>query len=57
MNINIYRNFPGNCEDALGFYHEVPGGMVTMPIEEVSWTGRFGMRTDKFGISWMVSCE
>ena len=133
MKINIYLNFPGTCEEALGFYHEVlggelreffryrgtpmegdvspewrdkimhgsldvgglslmgadmppaqfvtpqgyqvslnvdsiddaeglfaalgEGGKVTVPIEEVFWTKRFGMLTDRFGINWMVSSE
>ncbi len=30
-------------------------GKVTMPVEDAFWGGRFGMLTDRFGISWMVS--
>ena len=33
------------CEDGTG----------TMPLEAPPWGGRFGMVTDRFGISWMVS--
>ena len=29
------------------------GGQVTMPMDDVFWGGRFGMLTDRFGISWM----
>lgn len=32
-------------------------GHVTMPIQETFWAARFGMLTDRFGISWMVNCE
>jgi len=28
---------------------------VTMPMNETFWGSYFGMFTDKFGISWMIS--
>ena len=31
------------------------GGKVTMPLSKTFWADYFGMLTDKFGISWMVS--
>ena len=31
------------------------GGKVTMPLSKTFWSESFGMLTDKFGISWMVS--
>jgi PhnB protein len=31
------------------------GGKVTMPLAKAFWGSYFGMFTDKFGISWMVS--
>ena len=33
------------------------GGQVTMPLEKTFWAERFGMCVDKFGVSWMVTCE
>ena len=33
------------------------GGKVTMPLSKTFWSDHFGMLTDKFGISWMVSVE
>jgi PhnB protein len=30
-------------------------GKVTMPSHDAFWGGRFGMLTDRFGISWMFS--
>jgi uncharacterized glyoxalase superfamily protein PhnB len=30
------------------------GGAVTMPLGKTFWSPRFGMLTDKFGISWMI---
>jgi len=31
------------------------GGKVTMPLSKTFWSESFGMLTDKFGISWMMS--
>ena len=31
------------------------GGKVTMPLAETFWADIFGMLTDRFGTSWMVS--
>ena len=31
------------------------GGKVTMPIQDTFWDARFGMVTDRFGISWMFN--
>ncbi len=31
------------------------GGQIVMPLEEVFWGGKFGMLTDRYGFSWMIS--
>jgi PhnB protein len=31
------------------------GGTVQMPLEKTFWSPRFGMVTDRFGVSWMVN--
>jgi PhnB protein len=33
------------------------GGKVTMPLAKTFWSECFGMFTDKFGISWMMSFD
>ncbi len=33
------------------------GGTVTMPLEETFWATRFGVLTDRFGVSWMVNLD
>jgi PhnB protein len=33
------------------------GSKVTMPLSKTFWADSFGMLTDKFGISWMVSFD
>ena len=35
----------------------VDGGKVTMPLGETFWSPRYGMLTDRFGLSWMVMAE
>lgn len=30
------------------------GGTITMPLGKTFWSPRYGMLTDRFGISWMV---
>jgi PhnB protein len=31
-------------------------GNVRMPIQKTSWSVKFGMVTDRFGVPWMVNC-
>ncbi|MFE6995829.1 VOC family protein [Microbacterium sp. NPDC057659] len=33
------------------------GGTVGIPFESAPWGGRFGMVTDRYGISWMLSVD
>ena len=33
------------------------GGTVTMPMQETFWSAAFGALTDRFGITWAISCE
>lgn len=33
------------------------GGKVEMPIGETSWSQRFGMFVDRYGVHWMVNCN
>lgn len=33
------------------------GGKVDMALQDTFWGARFGMVTDKFGISWMLNCR
>ncbi|WAP51470.1 VOC family protein [Arthrobacter sp. ATA002] len=33
------------------------GGQMTLPLEQAPWGDLFGMLTDKFGTSWMISIE
>ena len=33
------------------------GGKVTMPLAKTFWSPRFGMLTDRFGVSWMLMAD
>jgi PhnB protein len=33
------------------------GGNITMELQDTFWGAKFGMLTDKFGVSWMFNCE
>jgi PhnB protein len=47
-----------NVADAERYFSRLAaGGTVVMPLEKTFWAARFGILTDKFGISWMVNCE
>ncbi|MBP6058873.1 MAG: hypothetical protein KA524_10760 [Nitrosomonas sp.] len=55
-----YLMFGGCREEALEFYRTAldalsDGAQVQMPLEKTFWSSRFGMFTDRFGISWMIS--
>jgi PhnB protein len=32
-------------------------GRIVMPLEKTFWAARFGVLTDRFGISWLINCE
>ena len=49
----------GDDGDRLRGYWDklLDGGQMTMPLEKAPWGDVFGMLTDKFGTSWMISIE
>jgi len=54
---NISMSLSGDNEAELTAYFKnlSAGGTVGMPLEKAPWGDKFGMCTDKFGISWMVN--
>jgi PhnB protein len=54
-NFSISLNLDSK-EEADNYFRKLSeGGMVEMPMQNTFWGDYFGMTTDKFGISWMVS--
>jgi PhnB protein len=49
----------GNDGEQLRGYWDklLDGGQMNLPLEKAPWGDLFGMLTDKFGTSWMVSIE
>lgn len=46
---------PTEAEADLAFTALADGGQVRMPLTKTSWSRRFGMVTDRFGVSWMIN--
>jgi PhnB protein len=45
-------------EQLRGYWDKLlDGGQMNLPLEKAPWGDLFGMLTDKFGTSWMISIE
>jgi PhnB protein len=45
-----------SAEEAEKVFNDLSAdGKITMPLEETEWAEKFGMLTDKFGITWSVN--
>ncbi|MBN2733120.1 MAG: VOC family protein [Balneolaceae bacterium] len=45
-----------NAQEAEKVFNDLSaGGKITMPLQETEWAAKFGMLTDKYGISWSVN--
>jgi len=55
-NFAMSLNFTDPKEQEEVYNRLAAGGMITMPLQDQFWGARFGMLTDKFGISWMLNC-
>lgn len=53
--IHLSINFDSVEEEEKIFNALSQGGKTTMPLQDTFWGARFGMLTDKFGISWMFN--
>ncbi|MDB6020555.1 MAG: phnB [Pedosphaera sp.] len=52
---SLALSVPTEAEADQAFAALSAGGQVKMPLTKTFWSPRFGMLTDRFGISWMVS--
>ncbi|MCC9175482.1 MULTISPECIES: VOC family protein [Arthrobacter] len=47
-----------NSDELRGYWDKLlDGGQMTLPLEKAPWGDVFGMVTDRFGTSWMISIE
>lgn len=53
--VTIFHNAPDAGAAQRVFDALAEGGQVTMPLSPTFWSAAFGMLTDRFGTSWMVS--
>ena len=48
----------GSKEEADRLFHDLSiGGQINMAMNQTFWGAYFGMFTDRFGISWMISFD
>jgi len=55
--ISLNIDYPQIMEMESLFKRLGEGGTIQMPLQDTFWGARFGMLTDKFGISWMLNCD
>ena len=51
---SLALSVPTVAEADRAFAGLADGGTVQMPLEKTFWSPRYGMLTDRFGVSWMV---
>ena len=56
-NISMSLNFTDESEQETVFNKLSAGGAVSMPLQDTFWGAKFGMFTDKYGVSWLVNCQ
>lgn len=52
---SISLSLPTEADAGRAFAALSEGGKVTMPLGKTFWSPCFGMVSDKFGVSWMIS--
>lgn len=56
-NVTLSINLDDKKEQTRIFDALAEGGVVQMALQKTFWGARFGMLTDKYGISWMTNCN
>ncbi|MBO9592024.1 MAG: glyoxalase/bleomycin resistance/extradiol dioxygenase family protein [Niabella sp.] len=56
-NVSLALNFTDEEAIAKTFDAMAAGGTITMPLQDTFWGAKFGMITDRFGISWMFNYD
>ena len=52
--INLSASLPSDAETEKAFNALAEGGKVVLGVHETFFASRFGMVTDRFGVTWMV---
>ncbi|MCF3111425.1 glyoxalase/bleomycin resistance/extradiol dioxygenase family protein [Niabella sp. CC-SYL272] len=56
-NMSLALNFTDEETIVNTFNAMAAGGTITMPLQDTFWGAKFGMITDRFGISWMFNYD
>ena len=56
-NVQVSINLHSEEEINKVFAAMSAGANITMPLQDTFWGARFGMCTDKFGVSWMFNYD
>lgn len=54
-NISLALDAPSDAEGERVLKALSEGGKITMPLEDASWGGKFGMVQDRFGNEWLIT--
>ena len=52
---SLSLSVPTEAEADHAFAALADGGQVQMPLTKTFWSPCFGMLTDRFGVSWMIT--
>jgi PhnB protein len=55
VSLSLQLDNPSEAERIFGDL--AANGTVIMPLEKTFWAERFGVLTDRFGVSWLINCE
>lgn len=55
--VQLSVNFESGADMDRAFTTLSEGAEVKMPLQDTFWGARFGMLTDKYGVSWMFNQE
>ncbi|MCD2423556.1 VOC family protein [Niabella pedocola] len=56
-NVSLALNFEDEEAIVKTFNAMAAGGTITMPLQDTFWGAKFGMITDRFGVSWMFNYD
>lgn len=56
LGCSMTLNVDTDAEAERVFQALAPGGAVRMPLDRTFFASKFGMLSDRFGVSWMIMC-
>lgn len=56
-NVSLALDHSNEAEQTAVFEKLSAGGTITMPLQDTFWGARFGILTDRFGVTWMSNYD